>query len=120
MNIQPTPIAPLAGFIAGAVRNRWLTTDKFEIYVRRGYHNINGECLHTFDVANIVSFQPGSGAFRGLLEDIDALLAASTRNFAGIFIENVLNERLVASLPAMGFVAVAGTSPPCFFRPLRP
>lgn len=108
----------IAEFIAGQPRNRWLLSDKFEIYVRRGYRNINGEYLNTVDVASIESFHPGSGGFRGLLDDIDALLVASARPIAGIFVESVLNERLAASLPTMGFVAIAGTTPPCFFRPI--
>lgn len=110
--------AMIAEFLATPARNRWLETGKFEIYVRRGYHAINGKCLNTFDIASIKSLQPGSGAFRGLIADIEALLITSAKPVAGIFIESVMNPRLASTLPTMGFVLVAGSNPPSFFRPL--
>lgn len=114
----------LRAFLAGAERNRYIHFGTIEAYVRKGHHMIEGQLTETFDFANFEnhSLHKGKGFFRHLLPRLKRELRELhvARDIKCIFIESVLNERLAASLPSMGFLPVAGSWPPCFYMRIKP
>ena len=122
-------------FLTGPVPNAWIEVDTFKIYVRKGLHNINEKVIETFDLASFEQARNkrSKGAFRQLVTEIKTLLENNPAllckpapgslyekygEISGIYVENVLNERLAKSLPSMGFKPIARTEPPCFYLPL--
>lgn len=115
-------LTPLRTFLAGGEQNKYIMLGKIKAYVRKGYHVIDGSIVRTFDLANFecAARYRGKGLFRALVPQLKAELATNAHCAAikGIYVENVLNDRLAKSLPSMGFQLVAGTEPPCFWMPL--
>jgi hypothetical protein len=113
----------LRTFLYSRQDNLWIRFGPIEAYVRKGHHMIEGQLARTFDLANFEnhSKRKGKGQFRRLLPRLKKELAShpQAKDIDYIFVESVLNERLAASLPSMGFRPIKKSFPPCFYMPLR-
>jgi len=120
-------------FLAGKQLNAWVVHDGMDLYVRRAGHLIHtepyqrgepylrGNMRHTLDIANMNSpeSQRGQGKFWSLLDWLDL---SPPPEFDGLYLENVLNVRLAASLRKRAGVLEIPTvfgaeGIPCFYRP---
>lgn len=93
--------------------NIWLHDDTFEVYVRKGHRLYCGKMVTTLDLANFQVIEPkdrGKGLFSTLFEELKKLLP-----WDGIYIEAVLNERLVGWCRRKGGEQAHGHEPPSFF-----
>jgi len=118
-----TNLSAIERFLKSKARNEWLEVDTFSIYVRKGYHLIQGKIVHCFDVASIEADEGerGKGKFKLFMTELKSLLENHTDlrgNITMIFVENVLNSKLVESLPRMGFMSVTQSDPPSFYQEL--
>ena len=97
----------IISFLKSEKRNAWLDVDDFSIYVRKGFHGINGKIVVCFDIANIVNNgERGKGKFKEFVCKLKTLLennATLRGKIEAIYVECVLNPRLKNSLPKMGF-----------------
>ena len=103
-------------FLDSPLRNAWLHFTCLDVYVRRGYHRIDGKIVCCFDVAN-VSVAPRhrrKGVFKSWLAEIEVV--AASRGLAGVFVESIQNEVLVPFLTSRGYSPVPGSSPPSMFK----
>jgi hypothetical protein len=120
--VEPTvDLAQVEKFLSGSSRNEWLKVGKMKVYVRKAGHLIDGNVVMTLDLANLEQHEKlrGKGQFRQLVIDLKKKLETSPalrKDLKGIYV--VLNPRLEASLPKMGFKLVARSNPPSFYLPL--
>jgi hypothetical protein len=118
-----TNLSEIKKFIRSPQRNEWLEIGTMRVYVRKATHLIDKETAKTFDIASIEQDedQRGKGEFRQLVVNLKKLLSddALRGQIEGIYIENLLNDRLATSLPSMGFNLVPRTVPPCFYMKLK-
>src|ERR1035437_2102447 len=91
-------------FLCGPQRNAWLKVGTMKVYVRKGNHAIDKKVANTFDIANVEQDEKyrGHGGFRQLIVNLKKLLSGGFSlgqgPIDGIYIENLLNERLANSL----------------------
>lgn len=78
-------------FLTLQERSSWCREGVFKIYMRKAVRFIDGEKQTALDVANIESTKLGSGKLPALFDQIECL---SREGFSGVYVENVLNERL--------------------------
>ena len=95
----------LGEFLESSYRNMWIDYPGMKLYVRKGYHMIGGELGLWLDLANMEAEEPGTGNLDRLLGDIGEL-----EGFEGIYVENVLTERLCCGLERRGFDVVDDSS----------
>jgi hypothetical protein len=102
----------------GRMGSRWMTPNNAyvtepgfsELYVRSGFHMIEGQVQHTLDIGRIRAEHPGAGAFSSLMEKLAPLNI-------GIYVECVHNKRFAAKLLRMGFVrADHSEGAPSFYK----
>jgi hypothetical protein len=101
------PERTLEQFLQGSLRNAYIDYPGFNfLYVRHtqrfGYE--------TLDLANIEAEYPGNGAFTKLVAHI-----RSTYPQLGIYVERILNDRLVGKLATMGFARCDNGLSICFY-----
>lgn len=110
-------LTDVRNFLNSSSRNAWVQVETMSVYVRKGIHMVNGEFVVLFDIATVEQEEAerGKGKFRKFLISLEGLLSTEEA-IKGIFVENVLNERLAASLPYMGFIRLPGTDPACFVK----
>ena len=82
-----------------------------DLYVRHGYHNIDGELVDTLDLTNLKASCPGNGAFSNLVDWIFANYPKTV-----IYVENVLNPRFGDKLIRMGFTKIGERHPFSYFK----
>lgn len=116
-------LSQIEKFLQGSQHNAWLKVGTMKVYVRKGFHYVDGATVNTFDLASIEQSekQRGKGKFRQLVIDLKDLLTSNDTlrgSIKGIFVESVLNDRLADSLPSMGFNLVPRSNPPCFYMKL--
>ncbi len=88
----------------------WVEEPGFtNLYVRVGLRLVDGELTRRIDLANFEVTNKGTGVFTRFITKIE-------KHNLPIFVENVLNDRLVNCLPKLGFVQVGDTRPPCFLK----
>lgn len=85
------------------VRNAWIYERDIAIYVRRSVRFINNEATPCLDLASVevVEKHRGIGIFTGFLKRFED--AAKQLNRA-VFVESILNARLVSFLARRGYV----------------
>jgi len=91
--------------------NAYVEFDGFDaLYVRHGFHYIDGELISTLDLANITASNPGSGTFTKLVDWI-------FENYPDtiVFVENVFNHRFEGKLDRMGFIQINDERPYCYW-----
>jgi hypothetical protein len=106
----------IRAFNSSAARNTWIVHKNIKVYVRKGQRrlpNTTGFQL-TFDVANIeVMAEKGKGVFTewlGIAEHQARLLG-----YDAVFVESILEERLIPFLERRGYKHMPGSIPPSMY-----
>ena len=103
----------LQKFLKGNLRNIWINTAKLNVYVRKGYHYINGELLKTLDIANISVNESYKRKGLGMKFIKDAY---KINPFKVTYIENVLNSNFSKKLCEDDWLIVKDANPICYFK----
>lgn len=87
-----------------------------EIYVREGYHYINGMKRTTFDIANVEVYHKRQGIFTQFLKEVEEI-----NPWDAVYVECVHNVLLEAFLLKQGYTWVETNSsrditPPSFYK----
>jgi hypothetical protein len=91
-------------------RNAYVCECGFEfMYVRWGGHLINNKVVWFLDLANIRALEEGKGTFKRLIARL-----RSEYPTLPLYVESVLNTRLIPGLLRMGFKPISNSSPPSF------
>lgn len=108
----------LDDFLTNPVRNEWVHCGSFALYVRKGYHKIEGKIERCFDLASIENkeSQRGKGRFKALLPVL--MERAKSHGLSVFFVENLLNDRLAAYLRTVGFKDAGAAAPLSLYRRL--
>lgn len=85
-------------FMKSDLRNKWLYTDGFKMYVRKSKRYINGDTIQFLDIASIEAKEMGTGIFTKILNQI--LIKYPQLN---LFVEFILNDRLYNFLKKYNF-----------------
>jgi peptidoglycan/xylan/chitin deacetylase (PgdA/CDA1 family) len=80
-------------------RNAWVRQEGFEsLYVRKGPRYLNGTMYdRVIDLANMTALHPGSGT-------MSALITRLHTQGEHLYVESILNQRLIPKLLRMGFL----------------
>lgn len=98
------------------VRNKWLMSTYMSVYVRKGQHLIDGKFRSCFDVANInvpEEFR-GQHIFTMWLERVEKKI--SEFGIECVFVESILENRLIPFLSRHGYMEVPGSNPPSMYK----
>lgn len=131
---------PVQFFLRSDQQNAYLRVGPIQVYVRKGYHAIGGgeSGLWTFDIANIEVAQDdrGKGHFTRFVQMVEEAIEENDlvqyiyqegdvrHRYAGIYVENVFDDRFANKLVKMGFQPVPAdweinSRTPSFFAPRR-
>jgi GNAT superfamily N-acetyltransferase len=104
----------LRGFLASTVPNAWIVGHEYEVYVRKGYHILDGRSTrHTLDIANIVVKEPARGW--GVASSIlDTATRLNPRE--AVYIENIMNLGWGEHLVSQGWLVVPRAVPLCLYK----
>lgn len=111
----------IVSFITGHFfrRNALMKVGTFEFYVRRTTRVLQSNSYPVLDLARIENTNPGHGAFKTILAELEKRLPAECNTLA-IYVECVHNERLGAFLVKQGYTATnlgyAGTVDMSYFK----
>lgn len=94
--------------------NAWLKVHGISVYARHSKHSINGEVMDLLDIANVSVPEPGTGKLGAVLDEAEQ--AAKRAGIRGVYVENVLNERLWAWLERRGYELVSTGIIPSYWR----
>jgi hypothetical protein len=91
-------ITQLDVFILSNIRTAWLENKYMKVYVRKAFHNIDGVCECTFDVANVTVFTKYQkrGHFKNLMQHVETLGRS-------IYVESINNPDLKSMLIKNGY-----------------
>ena len=121
MKTKNPPLDKVIKFLENPrLHNAWLKCGPIEVYVRKGRHLINNQITNTFDVASIKvqEKQRGKGLFKTFLIDLRSVLTTSYE-YKYIYVESVLENRLLDFLPSVGFTMCPGSIPPSFYKLIK-
>lgn len=112
----------LVEFIESDRRNGWMWCDRelVEIYFRKAFRIIDNQIVENIlDVANItVKYNyRGQGVFTSALQDIERI--AKEKGFQGIFIESVLEPRLIGFLTKQGYRQIPAQYDVNFYKEMK-
>jgi len=103
-------------FLASSVRNEWLTSKFMKVYVRKGFHIVDGQMRRCFDVASI-EVQPKfqrQGVFTRWLAEVESYVV--TTDLECIFVESILQRGLVPFLIRNGYSFVPYSNETCMYK----
>lgn len=107
----------LAGFLDSQDRNLWIKEGCIEVYVRKSRRVRDGVWYEALDVANLTSDKPGSGSLANVMLYIEENAKAANRQC--IFVENVINDRLIGWLERHGYTTWDNREHlPCYWKSL--
>ena len=98
-NTDDISITTLVGiFMLGSSRAAWLENKYMKVFVRKAFHNLDGVCEHTFDIANVTVFPNyhKQGYFRNLMQYAESLGRT-------IYVESINNPDLKSMLSKNGY-----------------
>jgi N-acetylglutamate synthase-like GNAT family acetyltransferase len=104
-------------FIQGYLPNQWINHPYIRVYVRKASRRLPGTTgfQQTFDVANIEVHHEyrGEGRFTEWLNTAEA--EAKKNEFDAVFVESILEERLIPFLERRGYQHMPGSVPPSMY-----
>jgi N-acetylglutamate synthase-like GNAT family acetyltransferase len=109
----------LRDFMASERRNAWLLSDdgNVEVYFRKAFRAVEGVPIdNVLDVANIVVkfSQRGKGLFTSVVNDIEVI--AKDNGYMGIFVESVIEPRLIDFFEKRGYRRVSSLYNENFYK----
>ena len=103
----------------GAVgNNSWFNRDGIEVYIRLGYHVLQSTPYQCLDLANVIVEKKSQGHFTQFLDQLENVAA---KHGKPLYVENVLNDRLVEFFVKRGYdlaVARGLCNTPSFYKHL--
>ena len=93
----------LVSFIESFNYNAWLESFQLKIYVRKGWHSVDGSVRSCLDVANIVvepQYQK-QGLFKTWIERAEQV--AAKHDFYCVYVESIHNDHLSDYLTKRGY-----------------
>ena len=96
-------------FLKSKDRNAWITDGIVDVYVRKSFRTIEGNNIHTFDIANIKIEKENQG--KGYFKDFILYLESLELN---VYVESVYNEDLKSMLIKNGYKKVCLAEPSYF------
>lgn len=108
-------------FLSSSWRSKWIENKNMRIYIRKSKRVIDGKFVPMIDVANILTEVPGTGDFKSFMLHLENKLRSS-KEFRGIYVENIENPRLEAMLRKHGYVThnqPYTLGPPCLHKLLN-
>jgi len=115
-------MATLCSFLDSNFRNQWVRYGPADVYVRKGNHILNGELLHTFDIANINianEEQQQKGVFTAMVCELRELLTFEYNEYHALYVENVQTKYFANHLRRRGWIECAPIELPSFFMTIR-
>jgi len=101
-------------FLSSKQRNAWIYGGHvISVYVRKGYHYINGSLINTLDIGTIDVDEEYQN--RGIGTYVINYLHKQNP-FPCTFIESILNTQLHERLLRQGWQEVPNAIPPCVFK----
>ena len=96
--------------------SEWFKYKGFKVYLRNGYHLVDGEIQATFDFANFGTSRrnlvTAMAFYKWLLVyEMEGALAGKH-----LYIENVFNETLVGFFKSRRYEQLPGEGAPCFLK----
>lgn len=104
-------------FNLSAARNKWLVHKDIKVYVRKGQRRLPGTTGFqvTFDVANI-EVHPNLRSKGKFTEWLSILEVEAKKNgYDAVFVESILEERLIPFLERRGYQHMPGSIPPSMY-----
>lgn len=112
-------IDEIKAFMCGSLQNSWVYDPKrnVQIYMRRSYRIFDGvELYPVLDVANVVIKRHlrSKGRFTKIMNFIEA--NAEQYGFKAIYVESIIEPRLVKFFKSRGYRPHILTDPPCLYK----
>jgi len=101
----------LKEFLESDLKNAWIENSKLRVYLRKGFHSIDGEIVSTLDVANVVvpESKRNQGIFRDFMREVEM-------TGYSVFVESVLNDWLPRALERRGYRVVSDVAVVSLFK----
>lgn len=101
------------------LRNTWVHTPQYSIYVRHALHYVNRETRNTFDIATISidDAHQNMGYATAIIKHVESL-ARKRRRY--VFVESVISSILEAHLLKNGYTAIQEGNHICLHYYKRP
>ena len=107
---DPESIFHLYQFLKSKERNSWLGNKVIEVYVRKGFHIIEGKMRRCLDVASVTTSPKyrGKGYFTRFIDYAESFGYV-------IYLENVFNEDLISFFKKRGYKSIQENDYPLSF-----
>lgn len=105
----------IRAFNRSAMRNSWIQHSDIRVYIRKGQRRLPTTTGFqvTLDVANIQTKWHGKGIFTTWLTAAEE--EAKKLGFDAVFVESILEERLIPFLERRGYKDMPGSIPPSMY-----
>lgn len=117
-SLMTTKMTELDTFISGKSRNAWVNTEKFNVYLRKGWRILGNERFEALDIATVSIInlsERGQGHFTKLLAEI-----VEKCPFDFIYVENVQEERFAKFFERNGWTRDARLeSDYCYYKRVK-
>lgn len=103
-------------FIASPkIRNTWIRERDINVYVRRSNRIIDGNLVSCLDIASVEVNEKrrGQGMFKSFLNRVEKAAASMDRE---VFVESILEPRLLQFLLKRDYTLVPNSIPPCVHK----
>lgn len=97
------------------IRNTWIYERDIKVYVRRSTRYIDGNSVLCLDIASVEVLEKrrGQGLFKAFLNRVEKAAAAMNRE---VFVESILEPRLLQFLLKRNYTLVPNSIPPCVHK----
>lgn len=95
----------IEAFLATNRRNGWIESEGMKVYVRNRTRAFNGVFHQVLDIANVEVELRGHGVFTAWLKEAEA--AAARHGMHAVYVESIINPRLLQFLAAKGYFITA-------------
>ena len=106
-------------FIASPkIRNVWIRERDIDVYVRRSKRLIDGNLVSCIDIASVEvnERRRGQGIFKAFLNRVEKAAASMNRE---VFVESILEPRLLYFLLKRDYTLVPNSIPPCVHKKIQ-
>ena len=97
-------------FFNGSEPNVWIQYNNLDVYLRKSKRILDNKFISTIDLANVNSEKPGSKTFHTFIEYLENL--SKKNGYEAIYVENILNDRLVGFFDKLGYKISSSQGPP--------
>lgn len=100
------------------IRNIWIRERDIKVYVRRSNRIIDGNLVSCLDIASVEinERRRGQGIFKAFLNRVEKAAASMNRE---VFVESILEPRLLQFLLKRDYTLVPNSIPPCVHKKIQ-